>query len=111
MNRLDQARALYRGIGEDFDRTLALYLAQHFVYSSPTCLVLAKPEGDTWWIEYLGGSVEEALTHLPHWLPKIEFARRGRRRVYWTATLVARLCSIHYVTPASRQVFSLPPSE
>ncbi len=46
---------------------------------------------DAWFIEYLAGSMVDALTAMPFWLPYVAFERKGRLKVYATATLVNRL--------------------
>lgn len=46
---------------------------------------------DTWFIECGVGSMEAMITAMPFWLPFIQFARKGRLKVYATATLVNRI--------------------
>ncbi len=67
------------------------YSNHHFVWVCPKAVVLAKPEGDTWWIEYLAGDIGEAFRVMPFWLPKVAFARKGKHKIYWTATLTRRI--------------------
>ena len=93
MTPYEQARKFYAfdDPSKDWPSPLLLYASTHFAYSSPTAIVLAKPEGDYWWIEFMAGDMKEALGHLPYWLPQIRFQRRGKDRIYWTATLVTKL--------------------
>jgi hypothetical protein len=69
---------------------LGLYASCHHVYCSPTAIALAKQEGDTWWIEYAAGNVEELICHIPFWLPYIGFHVKGSYKCYATARLVNR---------------------
>lgn len=88
MTPRDHARKFY---GAEWYDLLDYYVGTHFVYASPTCLVLAKEVDDYWFIEWLSGDPKEALEHLPYWLPRIAYARRGVVRSHWTATLVSKL--------------------
>ncbi len=88
MTPRDHARKFY---GAQWNDLLDDYVARHFVYASPTCLVLARDRGDSWFIEFLAGDMKEALNHLPHWKPMICFNRRGKPKSVWTATLVNKL--------------------
>lgn len=76
---------------QHFYDLLVYWLHNHYVYSSQTVFVVAKPEPDCWWIEYLAGDMMEALNHLPYWLPQIAFNRRHHPKIYWTAHLVKKL--------------------
>ena len=77
--------------GPVWRKTLLQYASRHYVYSSPTAICLAKRHADIWWIEYFAGDMQEAFGHLPFWLPKISFMRRGKRRLYWTALLINKI--------------------
>lgn len=87
MKPFEHFRSFYK---DQWLPTLLWYANNHYVYSSPTAIALAKPDGDTWWIEYAAGDVEELLCHLPFWLPFIAFNAKGRYRQYATARLVNR---------------------
>jgi hypothetical protein len=74
----------------DWMRLLERYASHHYVYSSPTALCLAKPEGDSWFIEFAAGDIQELICHLPFWLTYIRFSVKGKSKVYATARLVNR---------------------
>jgi hypothetical protein len=67
------------------------YSKYQFVWISPKAIILAKPEYDTWWIEFFAGDMNEAFRVMPFWLPKVAFARKGKHKIYWTVTLTRRI--------------------
>jgi hypothetical protein len=80
---------------------LSRFLQGGCVVCTPQVFVLAEvhqwhdypsgPRDNYWFIEYLSGDMATALTLMPFWLPYVAFARRGRMKVYATATLVNRI--------------------
>lgn len=94
MTPFDQFKAFH---GTAWPQKLLDYLSNGWVYSSPTCFALVgmrlNPDGrefDTWFIEYLAGDVKEAIHHLPFYLPYIAFNRKGKTKLYATATITRR---------------------
>lgn len=96
-SRIDHARALYRSIGEDFDRALLFHVERGYVIAAPDVLLIGRPvalygpHDDAWWIEYLSGDIVTALEQMPFWLPFIVFGRKGRVKAYATAKIVNRV--------------------
>ena len=88
MTPYEQGRKFYK---EQWTAKVVQFARDHFLYSSPTAIALAKELQHCWFIEFMAGDMREALGHLPHWKPQIAFSRRGRIRSYWTATLVNKL--------------------
>jgi hypothetical protein len=85
----DQFKAFH---GTAWSQTLLNYLNHGWVYSSPTCFALVRLdlESDVWFIEYLAGDVKEAIHHLPFYLPYVAFNRKGKAKIYATATITRR---------------------
>ena len=93
MTPFDQFKAFH---GMRWSQKLLDYLGDSWVYSSPTCFALVgrpitySQEFDTWFIDYLSGDVKEAIHHLPFYLPYIAFNRKGKTKLYATATITRR---------------------
>lgn len=67
------------------------YLVHHYVYCSPTAICLAKADGDTWFIEFYAGDLQEVFSVIPFWLDYVGFYRKGRYRCYALATVVNKI--------------------
>lgn len=91
LDRLTVARVFY---GARFKSVVAHYIGVGVVVVTPNLFLLAEPRcyylggWDTWFIEYLSGDIATALAVMPFWLPYIGFERRGRLKIYATATLI-----------------------
>lgn len=83
-----QFHAFYRPNHWD---VLGHYFTNHYVYSSPTAICLAKPDGDTWFIEYYAGDLREVFNVLPYWLTYVSFFRNGRYRCYTLAAIAMKI--------------------
>jgi len=89
----DQFKAFH---GTAWPQMLLDYLNRGWVYSSPTCFALAslepfvETEASVWFIEYLAGDVKEAIHHLPFYLRYVAFNRKGKPKLYATATITRR---------------------
>lgn len=98
MTPYEQASELYRQNPQfgSFDHLLTFHLKEGVVMSGPHVFLMARQVStttidDTWFIECGVGSMEAMITAMPFWLPFIQFARKGRLKVYATATLVNRI--------------------
>ena len=93
MTPFDQFKAFH---GTEWPQKLLDYFNHGWVYSSPWCFALVRIEPDLetqcnhWFIEYLAGDVKEAIHHLPFYLPYIAFNRKGKTKLYATATITRR---------------------
>jgi hypothetical protein len=78
--------------GTAWPQKLLDYFNHGWVYSSPTCFALVQVSGfeACWFIEYLAGDVKEAIHHLPFYLPYVVFNRKGKTKLYATATITQR---------------------
>jgi hypothetical protein len=96
-DRLRRARQIYARIGESFDAMLEEYLENGYVISTPDLLLIGKTTptyskiADTWHVEYADGNINAIVIALPFWLPYVSFCRKGRLKVYATATLVNKV--------------------
>src|SRR5512145_3495921 len=77
--------------GEGWPTVLRYHLEHNYVYASPTCICLAKPEDDTWFIEYYAGDLREVFNVLPYWLTYVSFFRNGRYRCYTLAAIAMKI--------------------
>ena len=89
MTPFDQFKSFH---GTAWPNKLADYLNNGWVYSSPSCFALVGIEltGETWFVDYLAGDVKEAIHHLPFYLPYVVFNRKGKTKLYATATITRR---------------------
>ena len=96
MTPFDQFKAFH---GTAWPQKLLDYLNKGWVYSSPTCFALVQVSGleACWFIEYLAGDVKEAIHHLPFYLPYVVFNRKGKAKLYATATITQRFLKDDFV--------------
>lgn len=89
MTPFDQFKAFH---GTAWPQKLLDYLNYAWVYSSPTCFALVRVSAveSCWFIEYLAGDVKEAIHHLPFYLRYVAFNRKGKPKIYATATITRR---------------------
>lgn len=103
MTHYEKAVAFYRARGR---RTLEFDLMVNCFAMNPNGVVFinenifllaearcygAGGQVDTWWIEFLSGDMRDAFLAMPFWLPQVAFERKGRVKVYATATLINRI--------------------
>lgn len=76
---------------------LNFHLKEGCVVSTPKVFMMARPvcisglDPDAWFIEYGSGDMGAMFDLMPFWLPFIAFQRKGRMKVYATATLANRI--------------------
>lgn len=98
MTPFETASELYRKNPQhgEFDHLLTFHLKEGVVVSTPTVFMMARQVSsyaidDAWFIEVGVGDMGAMIAAMPFWLPYIQFARKGRLKVYATATLVNRI--------------------
>ena len=98
MTPFDQFKAFH---GTAWPQKLLDYLSNGWVYSSPTCFALVDQHPDIenggWFIEFLAGDVKEAIHHLPFYLPYVAFNRKGKTKIYATATITRQFLKDDFI--------------
>lgn len=90
---------IYTGRNADLGLVISHYARNGLVFIGPELAIMAESRGyycapgeiDTWFIEYFHGSIGAIVGFMPFWLPFVAFERKGRLKVYSTATIVNRV--------------------
>lgn len=79
---IDEARALCASLGYDFDAKRAEFERGGYVYIGPDAVILARPEGNAWWVWLAIGrnALQRFFALAPFCLPNVAFAREAKGR-------------------------------
>ena len=97
--RMERMYAEYNDPALNFWKDLLDYAENGFVRISPTSMALAKPcrdeRGEYWFIRAAVGNLDELVSILPGFLPRIMWCRRndGVIREYKTETLLRKVAA------------------
>lgn len=89
----DEAVRLYAEKSLDFEEVYIQYSRFGYVYASPECIILAEPQGDTWFIQFVIGTngLKRFLELMPYELPYVAWEKGLKKKNRTVKATLARL--------------------
>jgi len=97
MSVVEIAKSLYERKGEgNFEEDVLLYAKEHYIFSSPSCIIMARCEETRWFIHLAvgDGCLSYFLHIMPVWKPFVAWCRglrNDRVKHYQTDKLIKLL--------------------